>query len=320
MEKPAWRSLQEENMRSWKIDGTRGSRLTMQQQLERNMEFRGRPLAQECCPQGGRRLLRANEAIEKTPDQIADLAQDVHALRTRASEIILSRLGITMIKTPKGNFTFQGVKGVPCDGFWMAQTPLTNGQFDRLIELRGDDLALIMADPKRTLEQSLRVAADPSEAENCPLVLVSWIESVKISGLLGGRLPAELEWERAAAGIKGNTYPFGARFDRNRVAFDEKGTRSVFAHKNGKSPEGFLDLSGNVWEPTSSAWGKIYLSFPPNPVFPKHGGNFYRVTRGGSWADSESDSLQATSRNKIPWGIQCENLGIRLARDIGQYH
>jgi formylglycine-generating enzyme required for sulfatase activity len=73
------------------------------------------------------------------------------------------------------------------------------------------------------------------------------------SGLCGRtvRLPTGDEWEAAARGPSGRTWPWGDSFDVDRCACAESGwgaTVPVGAHPAGASEAGAEQLAGNVWE------------------------------------------------------------------------
>jgi formylglycine-generating enzyme required for sulfatase activity len=232
---------------------------------------------------------------------------------TRAVNLVKA-LGIKMIAISAGEFIFQGVPGVRQNGFKIAETALTNGQFQKLLEIKPKELSRIFADTAELLGKSIKTAADPKEAEDCPLVYITQKEAENIAQLLGLRLLSELEWERAAAYTDGRKYPYGNNFDEHKVAFSERGTRSVFAHMGGASPEGVLDLSGNVSEWTSTPYGVIDLSDPKNPKLPQGGVHFDLC--GGSWFCSRPDLLESAYRNiDFPW-YRRRNIGVRFAGDI----
>jgi formylglycine-generating enzyme required for sulfatase activity len=75
---------------------------------------------------------------------------------------------------------------------------------------------------------------------------------------LGGRLPTEMEWEKAARGVEGYLYPWGNEWDPSQGNFTKDvhapgqvgGTwkSEVDAYPNGVSPYGVWDMCGSVME------------------------------------------------------------------------
>lgn len=120
---------------------------------------------------------------------------------------------------------------------------------------------------------------------NHPMRRVTWDEAVAfcrwLTRKVGGevRLPAEEEWEKAARGEGGRAYPWGPEYVSSYAnvneLLDDAGPYNMSAtavgiYPDGASPYGTMDMSGNVWEWTSSA-----DSDAPDK----------RVRRGGSWHD-----------------------------------
>jgi formylglycine-generating enzyme required for sulfatase activity len=94
---------------------------------------------------------------------------------------------------------------------------------------------------------------------NAPVVGVSWYEAdaftrwLTLSRADGWtyRLPDEKEWEAAAAGFDGREYPWGNKWSQDCCNTEESGIDKISPvgiFKNGATPEGIYDLSGNVWE------------------------------------------------------------------------
>jgi formylglycine-generating enzyme required for sulfatase activity len=115
---------------------------------------------------------------------------------------------------------------------------------------------------------------------NHPVVWLGWLDGLKYCEWLTARLrewaatpeplatrlhedgwgvtlPSEPEWEKAARGTDGRTYPWGSDPDNNHGNFGGTGimtTCAVGCFPGGASPYGIEDMSGNVWEWTRSVW------------------------------------------------------------------
>ncbi|GAF90215.1 unnamed protein product, partial [marine sediment metagenome] len=164
------------------------------------------------------------------------------------------------------------------------------------------------------LDKSMGMAEIPDEADDCPLVYVTGKQFGEIADLLGARLPTEIEWERAAvgAGNEPRTYSFGNEFNPNKAAFNCKGTRSVFAHRDYGTPEGILDLSGNVWEWTSTLYSEDWAD-PSNHRFGSMDNPV--MLRGCSWAHNDPEVLEATYSISGPLLYKGDGFGARFAKD-----
>ena len=123
--------------------------------------------------------------------------------------------------------------------FDIDRTEVTRGNYERCIR------AGRCSNP-RPLDDRFR---DPTQ----PIVGVSWFQATAYCAWAGGRLPTEAEWEKAARGTDGRTFPWGETYPTLRMATFGHEERTghpdpVGSHPGFPSPYGALDMAGNVWE------------------------------------------------------------------------
>jgi len=160
-----------------------------------------------------------------------------------------------------------------------------------------------------------------------PVVGITWFEANAYCAWLSAQsgdeytLPTEVEWEAAAGGLNGRQYAYGKAFDTARCNTFEthiRRTTPVGVFPEGRTPEGIFDLSGNVWEWTSTIWG-IDMNKPdfPYPYNAEDGrenqedGASWRVVRGGSWYDVQ-DGARAAYRDSNHPTARSLSFGFRL--------
>ena len=202
------------------------------------------------------------------------------------------------------------VHEVCVDGFWMAKTEVTQGQWKQVM---GGNPAKF------------------KKGDNYPVETVRWREVEKFTKKLSSsttgaykfRLPTEAEWEYACrSGGKPEKYAGGS--DLDRVAWNNGNSNGSTHPVATKDPNGLglFDMNGNVNEWCADTYrGWAYSKHKRNnPLFREEG--YTKVYRGGSWNSKQRYARCATRSYEI--GIESfttqepyrsNDLGFRLVRD-----
>ena len=178
----------------------------------------------------------------------------------------------------------------------------------------------------------------PYTLANHPVVGVSWYEALaycrwlterlaassaeqlRAAGLIEAgavvRLPGEREWEKAARGTDGQTYPWGEEITPEHANYDQTGvgaTSAVGCFPAGQSPFGCEDMAGNVWEWCQTKWQDSYEDYADDPSDDDNDneGTARRVLRGGAFANSE-DYVRCASRDRYSPNLRYMSIGFRL--------
>ena len=204
-------------------------------------------------------------AWKALPQQIVDIAPTAPAATAPDG----------MVSIPGGEFVF-AVGGVEIEGFnWAGQDVqypweslprrhhrkvmdiapfhidrhlVTNAQFKAFLDATG----YAPADAINFLAHWVD-GAPRAGWENKPVVWVSLEDARAYATWAGKRLPHEWEWQYAAQGTDGRTYPWGNDWDESRVPRINRGRRilpaeDVGSFPAGASPFGVEDLVGHVWQ------------------------------------------------------------------------
>jgi gamma-glutamyl hercynylcysteine S-oxide synthase len=158
---------------------------------------------------------------------------------------------------------------------------------------------------------------------NHPVTGVSWHEAESFARWVGKRLPTEAEWEKAAswngATSTKSRFSWGAQLpDRDQANFGNRywGTTRVDAFPKGQSAYGCFDMTGNVWEWTSTVF-QPYAGFAAFP-YPEYSELWFdtdhRVLKGGSWA-TRLPLLRCSFRNFWRPRFRIAFAGFRCAAD-----
>jgi formylglycine-generating enzyme required for sulfatase activity len=181
----------------------------------------------------------------------------------------------------------RSTKNLP--SFYVDRYEVTNGQYSRFV--------------RETKHRESRYARSPQlNGERQPVVGVGWGDAEAYCSWAGKRLPSEEEWEKAARGSDGRTWPWGSQADDARYNGRKQANYApvnVGSFPSGDSPYGVSDMAGNVWEMTSGTWeGKS------------------KAMRGGSFLNRLSEV-----RVTVRWASSNEDrgatwLGFRCVMDV----
>jgi formylglycine-generating enzyme required for sulfatase activity len=187
---------------------------------------------------------------------------------------------------------------VTLTAFYIDKTEVTNSEYKRFVDATGH----VSPDAWRGVDF-------PDGKGNYPVIGVRWQDAVDYAVWAGKRLPSEAEWEAAARGSDGRLFPWGDRWQNGVANVGTTGIVQVGAFPAGASPNGALDMIGNVWEWTADEL-KLYPGNPgkmPESVEP---GIVYRVIRGGAYDSKQDASYRGfvdASKAYPKTGFRCVN-------------
>jgi iron(II)-dependent oxidoreductase len=134
-----------------------------------------------------------------------------------------------------------------------------------------------------------------------PVTMIDRDEAAALARRLGGRLPRSVEWEWMATGPARRRYPWGDQdWTEGRAVLlptGHEGPRPAGSCPGGATPDGLLDVAGNVWEWTATT---------------VLGGG--AIIRGGSYA-SPPLYARCTFLNAAPAELRSPGIGFRLVRE-----
>jgi formylglycine-generating enzyme required for sulfatase activity len=238
-----------------------------------------------------------------------------------ASELIDDK-GIPMRLVPAGEFimgsdsdsTTSPAHRVYLDAFYMDTYEVTNTRYADCVTAGACD------PPHETKSDFRRRYYGNPQYNNFPVIYVDWYMAKAYCEWRGARLPTEAEWEKAARGTEGRSYPWGEGISCNNANYDGDPASAVFcvgetseagSYESGKSPYGLYDMAGNVFEWTSSLLRPYPYDATDGREDLNRGGD--RVTRGGAWNEGSNDQ-RTFYRSWIGPNLSESLTGFRCAR------
>lgn len=246
------------------------------------------------------------EPIKETKEKSSDTVEPTEKPESTAEDIttlaseITDNYGVTMVLVPTGQFEMgEGASAltITLDDYYIDKYEVTNANYAECVESGYCEHSGGGASLTRD-----SYYGNPQYADYP--VFVDWQTAQTYCEWREAKLPTEPEWEKAARGIDGRTYPWGEGIDCNLVSYSEcaDDTSPVGSYPKGVSPYGVYDMAGNVWE-----W--VYYEDAQT----LHVDSADQILRGGAWYSSKG-LVQVTSRVKYGPSIPMFGVGFRCAR------
>jgi formylglycine-generating enzyme required for sulfatase activity len=194
--------------------------------------------------------------------------------------------------------------------YWISQTEISNAQYKACVDA---GVCYLPGYPSSRYQSS--TWGDPA-IDDYPAT-VTWEQAVIYTQWIGSSLPTEAQWEYAARGPEGLTYPWGNQYDGLRLNYCDRSCNGnerdhnyedgyrllapVSSFENGVSWVGALNMLGNVSEWTADHYGSYGVGRQLDPTGPTAGDA--RVVRGGAWDTNwvyiQTAARSARSENKL---------------------
>jgi serine/threonine-protein kinase len=191
--------------------------------------------------------------------------------------------------------------------YCIALTEVTVGEYRACL-----DAGVCAGTPRETHDDALcNFSVSPAGRETHPLNCTQWADGRQYcQDWLGGDLPTEAQWEKAARGAGNDTrkYPWGASPEPTCSLCNWDTCYSSVAPSTwpvghlssgaGDSPFGLKDMAGNVWEFTRDTYDDdIYQSCTSNCTDPSNvTAGSYKTIRGGGYYHPDANYLRVTER------------------------
>jgi len=267
----------------------------------------GAVLATEGAPASSDTQKLLSEMHELARARLATLSHEWKVLPQQLVEIAPTRLANAppagMVRIPEADFEFQAA-GIMIEGgndvgvdvqypwedaprryhlhkmhirsFYIDKYPVTNAEFKKFL-----DATHYHPNDDHNFLRDWKNGSYPDGWGNKPVTWVSLEDARAYSAWAGKRLPHEWEWQYAAQGTDGRTYPWGNEWDAAALPAPDKRRQmreptNVDAYPKGASPFGVMDLVGNVWQ-----WTDEFVDEHTRAGILK-GGSFYQP-QGSLW-------------------------------------
>jgi formylglycine-generating enzyme len=247
-------------------------------------------------------------------------------------------LNLNFVDVPAGWFSMgsdtegtnanQPARDVYISDFKITKYPISN-HFYLLFFLAQDSTTWAHYRPTIYFNTNHWIDTASGSSASKPVSGITWNAANDFCYWAGVSLPTEAEWEKAARGTDGRTYPWGnspviegSKSRANLLGWSANTVTTRVGYFNGRnsntldgsSPYGALDMVGNVWEWTADWYSGTYYSAghivdPPGPG--SGPGRGRKVIRGGSYNLPPAQASTFIRSSRSP-GISSEDVGFRV--------
>lgn len=197
--------------------------------------------------------------------------------------------------------------------YWIQVHETTNANYAQCVEAKK------CISPQSTKSSTKSEYHGNPKYANYPVIYVTYNQAQEYCEWIGGKLPTEAEWEKAARSVypKNEIFPWSTSVSEPNedVANFGKIWHDTLWVGNYEARPGFFegglkDMAGNVWEWVED-WYKAYPD--GNPKADKNFGEKFRVVRGGSFA-SDPVFLRISNRFYKDPNEASDSVGFRCVR------
>ncbi len=203
------------------------------------------------------------------------------------------------------------------DAYYIDTSEVTNGEYARCVATGA------CTTPESYRSYTRDEYYGDATFDNYPVIWVDWDQAQAYCTWVGGSLPTEAQWEKAARGSSDTRlFPWGdddpncslANFTFN-TAYCVMDTSQIGSYPSAASPYGLMDMAGNIYEWGYDWYAEDYYTSSPyeNPTGPESG--THKVMRGGSW-DNNDSSMRTAARNLYP-PYGSDRIGFRCVVAVG---
>ncbi len=190
--------------------------------------------------------------------------------------------------------------------YYIDQYEVTNSEYKRFLD--ASDFPYL---PSNWAEGVI-----PDGEKELPVTNISWMEAWAYAQWAGKDLPTEAQWEKAARGTDGRTFPWGNEYEKGVANVGIDGAKKLMP--GGSFPKDVsvyqvYDMAGNVMEWTRD-W---YQAYPDSQYSSKKFGKNFKVLRGSGSQKAGHYFLESYIysfyRTEVPHEEYFDNVGFRCA-------